>query len=307
LTGGTTYYFRITISNSNGSVDGSILQFTTAIPPTTTTTAAPTTTIAPTTTVPSSASNSGVGRVMGSVWFDTDLNEKRDAGEPWLAGVSVTISPKVQAGLTPTQIAQLTYTATSNSSGAFDFTAVSPNTYVIKSSLPTASGINKSWDTSGNADWLVTVTVVANQTSRGDFAATGMVSASGCVSGATADSSLNATWAGFDKIAGSADDALFVTEIDQNCDFNLEGLPTGEYSIVAKRSTGRVFASSALKLNTTSPTRITSGAISLKLKIVRELPSTGSQLARNLLTASMMLIVAGASTNVVSRRRRRRL
>jgi hypothetical protein len=305
LTGGTTYYFRITISNSNGSVDGSILQFTTAIPATTTTTTAPTTTVVPTTTVPSSASNAGVGRVTGSVWFDTDLNEKRDAGEPWLAGVSIMVSPKNQSGLTPAQVAQLTFTATTNSSGVFDFTSVSPNTYVIKGSLPTTSGINKSWDTSGNADWLVTVTVVANQTSRGDFAAIGMVTASGCVSGATADSTLNATWAGFDKIAGSADDALFVTDIAQNCDFNLEGLPTGDYKVVAKRSTGRVFASSALELNTNSPTAITSGAIKFNVKIVKELPATGTQMLQTWMMGSFAMLVGGSTISVLGRRRRR--
>lgn len=299
LTGGTTYYFRITITNTNGTVNGSILQFTTAIPATTTTTAAPTT------TVPSSATNAGVGRVTGTVWFDTDLNEKRDAGEPWLAGVSVTVSPKNQSGLSPAQVAQLTFTATTNSSGAFDFTSVSPNTYVIKSSLPTTSGINKTWDTSGNADWLVTVTVVANQTSRGDFAALGMVAASGCVAGATADSTLNATWAGFDKVAGNADDALFVSDIAQNCDFNLEGLPTGDYKVVAKRSTGRVFASSALKLNTNSPSAITAGAIKLNVKIVKELPATGTQMFQKWMIGAFAMLAGGSTVSVFARRRRR--
>ncbi len=299
LTGGTTYYFRITISNANGTVNGAILQFTTSAPATTTTT------VAPTTTVPSSASNSGVGRVTGTVWFDTDLNEKRDAGEPWLAGVSVTVSPKNQSGLTPTQISQSTFTATTNSSGAFDFTSVSPNTYVIKSSLPSTSGINESWDTSGNADWLVTVTVVANQTSRGDFAAIGMVTASGCVTGATADSTLNATWAGFDKVAGSADDALFVTDIGQNCNFNLEGLPTGDYKVVAKRSSGRVFASSAVRLNSASPKAITAGVIKLNVKIVTVLPATGTQMFPTWMMGAFAMLVGGSAVSVVARRRRR--
>ena len=314
LTGGTTYYFRITISNANGTVNGSILQFTTPVA-VTTTTAAPTTTVAPTTTtiaptttttVPTSVNNDPLGRVIGTAWFDINQNSKKDSGEPLLAGVDVVLSPKNVGAQSAGIVRKSSYTMKTSSTGAFDFPQLLPGVYIIKSLLPGDYGIQESWDSSGNSDWEVTVTVYANKTSRGDFAAVGTIATDGCVTGNPANSTMNADWAGFDGILGTEDDAVFVTDIKTGCNFTLSGIPTGSYTLKAKTSTGRVFASSALRISKKSSS-FSGGAIKMNIRVVKFLPETGSQTARNLFTASMMFIVAGASTNVLNRRRRRKL
>ena len=316
LTGGTTYYFRITISNANGTVNGSILQFTTPVPVATTTvaptstTAAPTTTstVAPTTstTVPVAVNNDALGRVIGTAWFDINQNAKKDANEPLLAGVDVVVAPKSVAAQSAGIVRKSAYTMKTSSTGAFDFSSLIPGVYTIKSLLPGDYGIQESWDSSGNSDWEVVVTVYANKTSRGDFAAIGTIATDGCVANNPKDSTLNADWAGFDGILGTDDDAAFVADIKSSCNFQLSGIPTGSYTLQAKTSTGKVFATSALKIDKKSSS-FSGGAIKMKIRVLKVLPETGSQLARNLVTASMMFVVAGSSANAVSRRRRRRL
>jgi LPXTG-motif cell wall-anchored protein len=74
---------------------------------------------------------------------------------------------------------------------------------------------------------------------------------------------------------------------------------------VAKRSTGRVFASSALKLNTNSPSAITAGAIKLNVKIVKELPATGTQMFQKWMIGAFAMLAGGSTVSVFARRRRR--
>jgi LPXTG-motif cell wall-anchored protein len=305
LTGGTTYYFRITISNTNGTVDGSILQFVTTAPTTTTSTVAPTSTIPPSTTVPAVTVNDAeLGRVIGTAWFDINQNNKKDANEPLLAGVDVVVRARSVSSQSVNSVNKTSFTMKTSSSGSFDFSSLTPGTYVITSSLPGDYGIEQSWDSSGNADWTVTVTVLANKTSRGDFAAIGTVAASGCVVGSSANSTLGANWAGFDGVLGTSDDALFGTDLGADCEFDLNGLPTGSYKVEAKNSSGKVFASSALRLSNKGSV-FKSGAISMSTRIVQVLPATGSQSMQDWLVLAMVLLAGGSGASMTNRRRRR--
>jgi hypothetical protein len=305
LTGGTTYYFRITISNTNGTVNGSILQFVTTAPTTTTSTVPSTSTIPPSTTVPAvTVNDAALGRVIGTAWFDINQNNKKDANEPFLAGVDVEVRPKAVSSQSLRGVRSSALTVKTTSTGAFDFSRLAPGVYVITSEVQGEYGIQQSWDSSGNADWSVTVTVLANKISRGDFAAIGTVATSGCVTGSTANSTLDANWAGFDGVLGTSDDASFGTDLGADCEFDLSGLPTGSYKVEAKNSAGRVFASSALRLSKNS-SEFQSGAISMTIRIVRVLPVTGAQSMKDWLSVAMVLIAGGRGVSMTNRRRRR--
>jgi LPXTG-motif cell wall-anchored protein len=305
LTGGMTYYFRITITNTNGTVNGSILQFVTTAPTTTTSTVPPTSTIPPSTTVPAVTVNDAeLGRVIGTAWFDINQNNKKDANEPLLAGVDVEVRPRSVSSQSLRGVRASALTVKTTSTGSFDFSNLAPGVYEIISALPGDYGIEQSWDSSGNADWTVTVTVLANKTSRGDFAAIGTVAASGCVAGSTANSTLGANWAGFDGVLGTSDDALFGTDLGADCEFDLTGLPTGSYKVEAKNSSGKVFASSALRLSNKGSV-FKSGAISMTIRIVRVLPATGAQSMKDWLAVAMVLMAGGSGVSMTNRRRRR--
>ena len=297
LTGGTTYYFQTTIQNVNGTVDGIIRQFTT-----TATSTAPAST--PTTTVPTTAQDDPLGRVIGTAWFDINRNNRRDTGEPLLAGVDVALTPRAVTGQSFANVRKQSFVMKTSSAGAFDFSDLPPGTYVIKSILPGDFGIQESWDSSGNSDWEVTVTVVAQQTSRGDFAAVGTALATGSVDGG-GGGSLDATWSGFDQTLGNDDDTTFIVSLSGSGGFTLSGLPQGKYSVKATSKAGRTLVSSNALQITKSGAQLSIGGLTMSVKIVAILPQTGAMgLSLPLGFAAMLIPVGIASTGIVRRRRR---
>lgn len=296
LTGGTTYYFRTTIQNVNGTVDGIIRQFTT--------TATPTAPASTPTTVPPAAQDDALGRVIGTAWFDINRNNRRDTGEPLLAGVDVALTPRTVTGQSLTSVRRQSFVMKTTSTGAFDFSDLPPGTYSIKSILPGDFGIQESWDSSGNSDWEVTVTVVARQTSRGDFAAVGTGLATGTVDGGV-DGTLDATWSGFDQTLGNDDDATFTVTLSGSGGFTLSGLPQGKYSVKATSKTGRTLVSSNALRITKSGAQLSIGGLTMSVKIVAVLPQTGAMgLSLPLGFAAMLIPVGIASRGLVRRRRR---
>jgi hypothetical protein len=297
LTGGTTYYFQTTIQNVNGTVRGIIRQFTT-----TATSTAPAST--PTTTVPTTAQDDPLGRVIGTAWFDINRNNRRDTGEPLLAGVDVALTPRAVTGQSFANVRKQSFVMKTSSAGAFDFSDLPPGTYVIKSILPGDFGIQESWDSSGNSDWEVTVTVVAQQTSRGDFAAVGTALATGSVDGG-GGGSLDATWSGFDQTLGNDDDTTFIVSLSGSGGFTLSGLPQGKYSVKATSKAGRTLVSSNALQITKSGAQLSFGGLTMSVKIVAILPQTGAMgLSLPLGFAAMLIPVGIASTGIVRRRRR---
>lgn len=326
LTGGTTYYFQVTISNANGSHSGSILSFTTLTPiapssgsttttsppptPTNapTTTTAPSPTVAPTTTAPPTtavtAGTNDIGRVIGTAWFDTNKNNKRENNEPLLVGVPIELLP---TGVTAKASGKVQTTAMSlvtTSDGSFDFTSVVPGGYRILAKLPPGYGIDQSWDSTGNNDWSVGVSVVATKVSRGDFAAIGTAAMSGCYSGQTVARELSATWDGFDKKIGTVDDATFTSKISDDCNFAVQGVPTGKFAVNAVTDEGKVVSAATIAVTPEGGT-VKTASLSVKAEIQKVLPQTGSRQMSDLMVLAMYSIAAGAAIVVTSRRRRR--
>ena len=288
-----------TTTSTSSSTTSSSTTSTTTVPSTSTTVAVLNAT---TTTV---AANGQLGRVIGTAWFDLNKDDRYQSNEPLLRGIDVQLVPKGVAGQSlGGRVRKQAHVMRTDSSGVFNFEDLEPGDYVIKSVLPGDYGITRSWDSSGNSDWQVTVTVYARKTSRGDFAAIGDVSSIGCVASAT-DGTVSATWSGFDQKTGTVDDTKFTATINPDCSFTLDGVPTGRYDVVAKARSGRVYASSAIRIARDGGV-VSAGRLRMEARIVKVLPTTGSRGQAPMGVLAAALLAAGAATSgVVSVRRRR--
>lgn len=290
LTGGTTYYFRVTITNSNGTADGIIRSFTTPVATTTTTsssttstTVAPSTTAAPSTTVAPVSSNS-LGAINGTVWIDADEDDSKDAAEVWIPGIALTLSG-VSSG-----------NATTSSSGAFSFSNLAAGSYTVIATLPTGLGLTQSWDSQGTVDWIVIVTVTAGQTAKADFAAVGKVDVVGKLSTAPTGTPVNIDWSGLDKELDTTDDVTFATTVKSDQTFAVSNVPTGKYRVRAQSlranivvgASGATYESKALSFIARVPT----------------LPATGASTMSTMIPLALALIPTGLLAVLWTRRRR---
>lgn len=290
LTPGTTYYYKVVGTYGGGStVEGLIEDFI----------------VPEDTSQNSNTSNDPLGRVIGTAWFDIDRDNRRDTNEPLLPGVDVQLTPISVTGQSAGSVRKKNYVMKTDSSGAFDFSQLPPGTYKITSLLPGDFGIQESWDSSGNTDWQVTVTVVALQTSRGDFAAIAPAEATGTVDGG-GGGTLDATWTGFDQKNDTDDDVTFTVKLSGNGGFTLQGLPTGKYSVKATSKTGRTLVSSNSLRITSKGATLSINGLTMKVKIVAFLPATGASNMLNVFGFAAMLIPAGIAATTATRRRRRR-
>ena len=275
LAGGTTYYFRVNLSNANGSPTGVIRSFTT--PVATTTTSTTSTTVAP-------VSGSSVGAINGTVWIDTDGDETKDASEVWIPGISIAISG-VGSG-----------TATTSKTGAVAFSSLATGSYKVKATMPTGLSLSMSWDSQGAVDWEVTVSVVAGQTARADFAARGNLEAVGTIKSAPPGTDVNIDWSGVDKNLDTPDDVTFVSKVQSDQTFSLENIPSGKYrvrsqslrTVVSVGAAGATYENSSLTFVVRAPT----------------LPATGTSSLPNMIPVALAMIPVGLLALLVLRRRR---
>lgn len=286
LTGGTTYYFRITISNTNGTVNGSILSFVT--PATTTTTS--TTIAAPTTTAPVQSS-SGLGDVNGSVWFDLDEDDQKDSSEPWIPGITISLTGGSSAS------------ATTDANGAFSFLGLTPGSYVVKATLPSDNSVIPSWDSQGSVDWNVSVTVVISQTAVAKFAGIGTTNVQGSVPNAPTETVVKSQWDGVDNTTGTNDDVVFETKTTSKDTFTYKNLPAGKYRVRALSVSGKEIAAASLQVGRAGATYKSSN-ITFVAKAAT-LPATGSQSTFGVMWWALALVAVGTSFTVATRRRRR--
>ena len=295
LTGGTTYYFQTTVQNVNGTVRGIIRQFTTTASPNAPASAP--TTVAPTaTTTPPVVASAATGSVEGTAWIDADLDEQKDSGESWLPGISVSLT--LRSDTTQTS------SGTTDANGVFTFSSVNPGVYSLRAVLPQNLGLDRSWDSSGNSDWVITVTVEGGKTARGDFAAVGTAIATGTVAGG-GGGVIEIVWSGIDDQPNTSDDATFTTNISTSEEFAVNGLPLGKFAVSARSRTGRGLVSSASLRVTGSGANYESSILKLNVRIVAALPETGAMgLSLPLGFAAMLIPVGIASTGIVRRRRR---
>lgn len=305
LTGGTTYYFRVSASNVNGNSNGQILSFTT------------------TASAPGLLSTDDpLGRVIGTAWFDMNKNNQRESDEPLLRGVPIQLTPSATASVRATRSgvrSQATpQVLNTNSDGSFDFTTVAPGSYKISGTLPGNFGIQQSWDSTGNDDWSVSVTVVARQTSRGDFAAIANLDVNAGLDPADCQTLNNSgdvalTWAGFDQTSGNSDDTAFTTKLKDDCTFQIDGVPTGKYNLAIQNPTTKksvAVRTFSIPKNATAVSMTIAGkTVSLNVeKSNAVLPATGTQSSQLSLWALVTVFVGAlfVQTSVASRRRTRR-
>lgn len=289
LTGGATYYFRITISNANGTVNGSIQSFVT---PATTTTTSTTTTLAPTTTTTTPVQgNSGTGNISGSVWFDLDEDDQKDSSEPWIPGITISLTGGSSA------------TAVTDVNGAFSFLGLTLGSYVVKASLPNDQSVIPSWDSQGSADWNVTVTVVVSQTAVAKFAGIGTTNVQGSVPNAATQAIVESQWDGVDNTSGTVDDVVFTTKTNTEDGFSYKNIPAGNYRVRAKSISGKQIASASVRVSRAGAT-FKSSDITFVAKTA-SLPNTGSTNTFNALWWAIALVVTGSGLAVTTRRRRR--
>jgi hypothetical protein len=291
LTAATTYYFRITISNGNGTVNGSILQFTTAVATTTTTTTTMPPATSPPTTTPVQNSVAG-GNIAGTVWFDLDKDDQKDVTEPWIPGVTVSLTGGTSS------------TAVTDATGAFRFLGLAAGTYVVKATLPSDESILPSWDSQGIADWQVTVTVVDSQTAVAKFAGVGSTNVEGSIPTATSRSVVRAQWDGVDSASGTSDDVVFESKVNNDDSFSYKNIPAGNYRVRAFSLSGREITAASVKVGSMGASYMSSAMTFIAQPV--ELPNTGGggQLRTAVLSA---LFLCGLGVGLTLMKRRRRL
>ena len=292
LTGGTTYYFRITISNANGTVNGSILQFTTSAAATTTIATTTTTAATTTTNATTPLQNSSVGgTITGTVWFDLDKDDQKDATEPWIPGIAVSlISSNIPSVVT-------------DIAGSFRFLGVVPGPYVVKATLPSGESILSSWDSQGPVDWQVSVLVVNAQTAVAHFAGVGSTNVEGSIQDARAQSVVRAQWDGVDNSSGTSDDVVFESKVNNDETFTYKNIPAGNYRVRAFSVSGREIAAASVKVGSAGAT-YKSSAITFVARPA-ELPSTGGGTPlRTVMLSALSLCTIGIGLTQTKRRRR---
>ena len=171
-------------------------------------------------------------------------------------------------------------------------------------SIP-AQGIDPSFDTDGQSDWTVGVSVASLSPTVADFAGVGngsldgrLVDEAGAVIRTTGD--VLCTWAGADGTLGTADDSRFTTTASADGTFSVGAVPYGSYACGAVTPAG--VASTAVSAAVTSPTPT---QVALPLPDVaptRRLPTAGADNTVMLALAAALLVL-GLGLVVTARRR----
>jgi hypothetical protein len=305
---------------------------TTTIPSTTTT--SPTAPSSTTTTVPSTTTTTappkvGGAALRGMVWFDRNGDGRRDEGEWPLPGVEVTLRsapgeavgsprPAVAASLksvsmktvalraASTQPATTTRTARTDAAGNYTFDGLSAGDYIVsaRADLP---GFDRTSDSDGGLDWLVTATVPNGVTAVVDFAGLGRGTIVADVFERSsrrplADAAVTCRWAGYDDILGNEDDVDLPARTDSDGSVELRGVAYGTYRCWAVDADGREAAPIDVMVRSAD---ITQAVLPVSRDLpVGFLPVTGSNAPRLVLVA--LLLTAGGATLLAASGRRRR-
>ncbi len=321
LTGGATYYFRVSLSNTNGSPSGVIRSFTTPVATTTTTTTTTTTPIA-TTTIPSVVNSAGTftGALRGIVWIDRNLNERKDLDEPGIpfTPMVATLTSSSVGGTAGRQIFLTTdadgkYSVPTLEPGNWDvgatlLTDALSRTFDSDNSVSGQSVRSASADTAQSAsvratnivDWKAKTTVPINGLGIADFAGAGdsalkveVEIPAACVK----STSVEINWAGYDLKLGTSDDATFFVPLSDR-EATIKRIPYGAYSITPICTSGVKLAAEQVVLE-----KKQTQALVVRAGI---LPATGSSSQSNMIPWALAMIPAGAMLLLASRRRRTR-
>ena len=305
-------------NNSNNSSSSTSSTTSTTTSPTTSTTTAPAV----------SRGASATGALKGTAWIDMNRNGRREQREPLLANQLIEVSRATATAASARGIVrkQASYTTKTDLNGSYSIPELEPGTWTVKATL-TAKELEKTFDSTGAADWSATAVVPTNGVGRADFAAAGTEKLEITVQAqVAAGSTVIVHWAGSDGKFCSGDDIEFEATV-VNGKVNLDGVPAGEYKvgekpvctftqtvspagvpvIAAKATDTADVATSATVSRATPVTRVT-------YRPTATLPATGSQPMRIVSWALLALLLgslfvsAPSFTTVlrrsVSRRRR---
>ena len=84
----------------------------------------------------------------------------------------------------------------------------------------------------------------------------------------------------------------------------MQGVPTGKFEVAAKTDAGAVVAKTTMEVTSTGGT-VKTASLSVKAKIQKVLPQTGSRQLSDFMTLALYALVTGAAIVMTSRRRRR--
>jgi hypothetical protein len=174
---------------------------------------------------------------------------------------------------------------------------MSAGLYTVTATLPSGLGLTQSWDSQGNVDWVVTVTVIAGQVARADFAATGKIDVVGSLSNTPAGTPVNIDWGGLDKELDTIDDVTFATSVKTDRTFTVSNIPTGKYRVralsmranIVVGASGATYEGNGLTFVARVPT----------------LPDTGSSSTPMMVPMALAMIPAGVLAMWWAGRRRR--
>ncbi len=275
-----TYYYRVVCVSSSGSGDSLVETYLYGVTKQFSFTGSTPTT----TTLPPTTNANATGGIAGTVWIDADADDTKDASEVWIPGIVVKLAGTSSA------------TATTSASGSFTFTNLAPGSYTVTAVLPSGLGLNISWDSQGNSDWVAVVTVVSGQTAKADFAAIGNVEVVGQARNVPPGTEVNVDWSGIDKELDTPDDVTYTTKLSTNRTFEIQSVPTGKYRV--RIQSARV----NLTVNSAGAT-YDNGNISIVAKAA-VIPATGLSLPSTMLPLSLALVSSGALVMWMTRRRR---
>jgi LPXTG-motif cell wall-anchored protein len=242
------------------------------------------------------------------LWFDTDRDDVLDQGEAVLPDAPVELRHATAGAPTFDGVGSMgpvvARTTRSGADGRYAFTGVEFGTYIVVASVP-SQGIDPSFDTDGQTDWIVGVSVASQSPGVADFAGVGggslngrLVDETGAVVRTSGD--VVCTWAGVDGVLGTADDTRFTTTAAADGTFNVGGVPYGSFRCGAVTTAG--VSSAAVSAAVTSPTP-TQVALPLpEATPTRRLPTAGAD-STALLAMAGALLAIGLALVVTTRRR----
>jgi hypothetical protein len=252
------------------------------------------------------------------VWFDADRDGLRDADEPALPGMVVTVSAALATAsvaadpgtVTAADIVPIVRTAVTDQRGTYTFSDLGAGRYEVELSAPAGSAADPSW-VAPTGTWRAPVEVAAAQVAKVDFAAAGSGSTAGIVvDGAGAlvpQADVTCTWVGLDQRFGTADDVPFETASDGGGAFEFDAVPVGEMACWAVD--GRSGTSTSSVVAVASPSTDEPAWVVLQfgapgtVVAAPTLPATGGAVL-SLVRAALMLVITGSVTMLVTRRRR---
>ena len=187
----------------------------------------------------------GTGSIGDLVWFDRNTNGARNAGEPGLAGATVTVVWGGLDGSLATTADNITYSTTTNATGGYTVGKLPAGPYTVTvSGLPAGYAVVSDPDGVLDGTHTTTLTAAQNRTTE-DFGYAGTSSLGDLVwldrngdgirdlvtEPGISGAQVTVVWFGPDGIQGTADDGTFTTTTNATGAYSVGNLLAGSYRV----------------------------------------------------------------------------